>query len=114
MTENSHRNLKIAAIGFSVLALVWQHIQATRLGYEVEKARRESHQLAARIGAMQMDLQVSVSPARLAARAERLGMFPASPESLRLLEAPGARDTGTLLGRLISKSWRSLVSSINT
>lgn len=95
---------KVAAASVLVLALVWQHIQATRLGYEVEKARREAHRLRGRIGALQMSLQTSQSPAQLAANARaRLGMFPAPPDSLRFLDAPApAEAPRTFLARLLS------------
>jgi hypothetical protein len=96
--------LKVAGASFLILGLVWQHIQATRLGYEVEKSRREAQRLRGRIGALQMSLQTSQSPAQLAANARvRLGMFPAAPDSLRFLDAPAADAAPrTFLARLLS------------
>jgi hypothetical protein len=92
-----------------VLAMAWQHIQATRLGYEVESTRRQAHRLKGRIASLQMDLQTSVSPARLASQAKsRLGMFPVSPGSLRIMNSPeSAAEKETFFARLLSR----LVSS---
>lgn len=105
MQKASNRTLKIVAASLLVLSMVWQHIQATRLGYEVEKTRRQVHRLRGRIGALQMELQTSVSPAQLASQARsRLGMFPAGPESLRVLDSPEAsRRDDTFLARLFSR-----------
>ena len=96
--------LKVAAASVLVLGLVWQHIQATRLGYEVEKSRREAQRLRGRISALQMSLQTSQSPAQLAANARaRLGMFPAPPDALRFLDAPAQPEAPrTILARLLS------------
>lgn len=99
------RTLKIIGAMLLVLGLVWQHIQATRLGYGVERARREAQRLRGQIGALQMDLHTSQSPAALASAARtRLGMVPAPPEALRFIDhdAPGA-DEPTFLARLL---WR--------
>lgn len=109
MQTASSRSMKIAGAGLLVLSMVWQHIQATRLGYEVESSRKQAQRLKGRIAALQMDLQTSVSPARLASQARtKLGMFPVSPESLRIISAPGiAPEKETFLARLLSR----LVSS---
>ncbi|OGR84097.1 MAG: hypothetical protein A3J74_08740 [Elusimicrobia bacterium RIFCSPHIGHO2_02_FULL_57_9] len=67
--------------------MVWQHIQATRLGYAVENSRRQARILKSRIGSLQMELETSLSPAQLTLRAGSLGMVPAPPQSLRILGA---------------------------
>jgi len=105
------RTFKIAAASLLGLALVWQHIQATRLGYQVEQARREGNILKGRIAALRIDLETDLSPAQLAQTAKsRLGMFPAGPEALRFLDRPVPRTPArTLLSRWITKSWRSLL-----
>ena len=112
----SSRTIKIASASLLVLALVWEHIQATRLGYEVEAARRQSQTTKGRIAALQMELETSLSPAQLARRAgSRLSMLPPSPESLRVLpDVPAASPQGTLLGRLLPRSLRSLAASLHT
>lgn len=105
MTKASARTLKIFVGSVLLLALVWQQIEATRLGYRVEKARHEAQLLRARIGAVQMELETGSSPAQLAAQARaRLGMYPAPPEALRILaEAPDARRVG-FLSRLLASN----------
>lgn len=94
------RTIKIAGASLLLLALVWQRIEATRLGYRVESERREAQVLRSRIGAVQMQLETSVSPAQLAAQARaRLGMFPAPPESLRILAGDSDASGGSFLTR---------------
>ena len=103
MANPSQRTFRIVLASICLLALAWQHVQATRLGYRVETSRKRVQALKGRLGSLQMELQTSLSPAQLAARARgRLGLQPASPESLRLLgEAPGARVRDSLLTRLL-------------
>ncbi len=114
MTPASSRTLKIVGASLVLLALVWQHIEATRLGYRVEKQRHEAQLLRARIAAIDIELETSVSPAQLASRARsRLGMYPAPPESLRILaDGPDARREG-FLTRLFPKARRGLVAAAN-
>lgn len=116
MGHPSRRTLKILSGGLLVLALVWQHTQATRLGYQVELSRGQAHILRGRISSLRMELETSLSPGQLALRARsKLGMFPAAPESLRILgQSPAAAPQETLLGRLLPKSWRALASLLNT
>ncbi|MBI5629571.1 MAG: hypothetical protein HY921_01665 [Elusimicrobia bacterium] len=100
------RTAKIVSGGFLILILAWQHIQATRLGYQVEKSRQEIHKLRGKTGLLQMELETSLSPSQLASKAKnRLGMFPAAPESLRILEAPlSSTPQETVLKRWISRA----------
>lgn len=109
MAENSRRAYKIFSITLVVLALVWQHIQATRLGYKVEHLRRQSRIVKSRLACLQVELETSLSPAELARQAKNsLGMIPAAPQSLRILNTP-AESAGRrpILSRLLPKSWRS-------
>lgn len=77
---------RILGASLLVLALAWQHVQATRLGYQVEKLRREAELLKGQNASLAMELESRLSPASVSALAkERLGMFPAPPESLRIL-----------------------------
>ena len=115
MANPSKRTLRIVLVSVGVLALAWQQIEATRLGYRVETARKRVTALQGRLGALEMDLQTSLSPAQLAQAARgRLGMQPASPESLRILgtEAAPARDS--FLSRLLSRGWRGLAAGLST
>ena len=107
MTEPSKKTLKIVAASLLLLALAWQHVTATRLGYEVARARQEGNQLRARLGGEQLELETTLSPAQLAAHAKaRLGMFPAPPEALRILADGGESREAGFLTRLLS-SWRA-------
>jgi hypothetical protein len=95
--------VRFAGAGALVLFLCWQHVQATRLGYRVEAARREAAELRGRVESMRFDLEKRLSPAEVAARASRLGMIPASPDALRRLnESPAAERPGPLQ-RLLSR-----------
>jgi hypothetical protein len=115
MTNPSRRTFRIVLASLGLLALAWQQVQATRLGYRVEAARKQALTLRGRIGAMQMQLQSDLSPAQLALQARtRLGMLPASPEALRLLDDAGARVPDSFLSRLLSRTWRSLTASLAT
>src|SRR5438105_9204735 len=106
MTSPPRRTVRIGVAALFILALAWQQIEATRLGYAVEKSRRQTHIVRGRIGALQMELETSLSPAQLALQARaRLGMLPASPESLRILGDGGGATAQGLLARLLS-SWR--------
>ena len=110
MANPSKRSFRIVICSLGVLALAWQQIEATRLGYRVENARKRIHVLHGRIGALERDVQTSLSPAQLALQARaRLGMQPASPDTLRILsgDAPVAPIDSFLL-RLLARTLRSL------
>src|SRR5579883_11154 len=104
------RTLKIVCAALFMLTLAWQQIAATRLGYAVEKSRKQEHILRGRIGAIQLELEKSLSPAELAAQAtKRLGMQPASPEALRILgDAPDSPAELPFFRRLMSWGGRVL------
>jgi hypothetical protein len=112
MANPSQRTFRIVLASAGVLALAWQQIEATRLGYQVERSRARLHALQGELGEVQMDLQTSLSPAQLAYQARtKLGMQPASPESLRLLGAPaGPAEADSFLTRLLSRTWQRLTS----
>lgn len=89
-----------------VLFLCWQHVQATRLGYRVESARREAAQRRGHVESLRLDLERRLSPEQVAARAARLGMIPADPRALRRLEdRPQNRPGSTPLWGLLSRAW---------
>jgi|GEM_PF-1987283 len=96
--------IRFAGAGALVLFLCWQHVQATRLGYRVEAARREAAERRGRVEAMRFELEKRLSPAEVAVRASRLGMVPASPDALRRLpdDDEAARAAGPLQ-RLLSR-----------
>ena len=93
-----------------LMALVWQHVEATRLGYRVESARQHILAMRCSNGALRMQLETILSPASLSAQARgRLGMSLATPQSFRSLDGPTATTSRTgLLQRLISRTRRTL------
>src|SRR5579871_6826701 len=87
--------IRFAGAGALVLFLCWQHVQATRLGYRVEAARREAAERRGRVESMRFELERRLSPEEVASRASRLGMVPAAPDALRRLpERSAARAAG--------------------
>jgi hypothetical protein len=116
MARPSNRTVRIVTASLLVLGLVWQHVQATRLGYELESSRRQADSTRGRIAALRMDLETCLSPAQLALHARtKLGMFPGAPESLRHLSAEPFTGPGeTLLGRLFLRSRRAQGSPLST
>lgn len=108
--DPTRRNVRIVGAALLVLALAWQHVQATRLGYQVERARRQCRVLKGRVAALEMQFESRLSPAELARLAEsRLSMEPASPEAIRRLpDVPADAPHG---GR--AASWRDSLSAFH-
>lgn len=82
--------------GALVLFLCWQHVQATRLGYQVETARRQARRLDSRVAELRVQLEERLSPGEVAARASQLGLVPVSPDALRRLPSASPVSTGLL------------------
>jgi hypothetical protein len=82
---NNKSTVRIVLGGILIMGVVWQHVQATRIGYEVERARKRLRQLESQVAETRMDLEKDFSPAQLAVKAKRLGMTAGSPERLRWL-----------------------------
>ena len=87
------RAARFAGLGALVLVLSWQHVQATRLGYQVESARKRARALRGQVEDLRLKLDEGLSPSALARSAStRLRMVPATPHELRALPATtGAR-----------------------
>jgi NAD(P)-dependent dehydrogenase (short-subunit alcohol dehydrogenase family) len=102
---------RFAGAGALVLFLCWQHVQATRLGYQVESARRETLERRGRVEAMRVDLDERLSPEQVAARAARLGFVPAAPDALRRLSGPGGAAPLDVLSRLWARTLVPLVAA---
>lgn len=85
--------VRFAGAGALVLFLCWEHVQATRLGYRVEEARRRASEISGRVTSLRVELEQRLSPAQVATRAARLGMVPAAPDTLRRLSG-GATASG--------------------
>lgn len=101
------RALRFAAVGALVLFLCWQHVHATRLGYQVESSRRKARELRGRVETLRLEIDSGLSPAALAARAgSRLGMIPVSPDSLRAL--PERSERGLAFRVLWAKAFSPL------
>jgi hypothetical protein len=101
---------RFAGAGALVLFLCWQHVQATRLGYRVESARRDALERRGRVAALRVDLDQRLSPEAVAARASHLGLVPASPDALRRLSELRA---GAPLGGTLTRLWtRGLVPRV--
>jgi len=97
-------------LGALVLFLSWQHVQATRLGYQVEAARKDARLMNSRVAALRMELEERLSPAEVAARASRLGFVPVAPDALRRLSQAGPDSSG-LLGRWWARRLGPLVAA---
>ena len=102
---------KFAGAGALVLFLCWQHVQATRLGYQVEAARKQARELGSRVESLRMRLDARLSPEAVAARAQRLGMVPADPDALRRLPDLDAGSGRGPLERLLTRSLAPLVAA---
>ncbi|MBI4051574.1 MAG: hypothetical protein HY400_03620 [Elusimicrobia bacterium] len=82
-----------------VFLFVWQHVQATRLGYEVQDVRKNIQWQKSKNAYTRLQLQRLVSPARIAQEASRrLGMSAPGPTQIVLLGTPPSRsEEGSLL-----------------
>ena len=97
MGFDPRRVVKFAGLGALLLFLCWQHVQATRIGYRVEVTRRTERALRSRVADLRLKVDETISPAALAARANtKLGMIPATPDSLRSLSGAKGRAGGLL------------------
>ncbi|MBI5210871.1 MAG: hypothetical protein HY927_12950 [Elusimicrobia bacterium] len=98
-TKARRRTRLMVAAAASGTFLVWQQVQATRYGYEVEKARLEVRRLRETILYDDLRWQKAVAPAQLAHHARTsLGMQPVSLDSIRILENVSPSDSGPALG----------------
>ncbi|HXT00786.1 MAG TPA: hypothetical protein VN915_08950 [Elusimicrobiota bacterium] len=103
---------RFAGAGALFLFLCWQHVEATRLGYRVEAARRETMSRRGRVAALRVELDERLSPEQVAARAERLGLVPAAPDALRRLpETSGDAAPLGGLTRILTRGFAPLVAA---
>ena len=104
-------NIKKRAIAWGVGTLlvflfVWQQIQSVRLGYEVEKTRKQITAQKERIAYLRLDIERKLSPAELAHVAkERLKMQPATPDAVIVLETPQAATASIGAARNTVRHW---------
>jgi len=74
-------------LGASVVFLfLWEQVSATKLGYELSRARQELSQKRDEVERLRLEFARLHAPERLASAArERLGMTPSTPERLVFL-----------------------------
>ncbi|MFH1618658.1 MAG: hypothetical protein ABIG11_02015 [bacterium] len=83
------------------LLFAWENIQATRLGYSVEKARMELQAVRNRNVYLQHRLLSAISPGRVALAARKnLGMVAPEPDQIVKLENETARPFRGWLAKL--------------
>jgi len=89
------RNLRLAALG-GICAVgflfAWQNVQALKLGYTIEKLRREIKDLQSANTYLNKEIQASLSPQKLEAEAAKLGMVYPEPGAVVILDGPPAAD----------------------
>lgn len=87
-----------------VLALIWEQVQSTRLGYRVEQARTAVQAQENANAYLRMELRQWESPARLMEQARRrLRMSPPSPAAIVVLSDPAAPPPAGFLARLFGR-----------
>ncbi|MBI4350623.1 MAG: hypothetical protein HY550_04225 [Elusimicrobia bacterium] len=87
------RNLRLAALGGICLAgflFAWQNVQALKLGYSIERIRREIKDLESANTYLKKELRASLSPEKLEAEAAKLGMVYPEPGAVVILDGPPA------------------------
>lgn len=96
--------LKVGLVALVGMALIWQHVQATLLGYKIEKLREEMRTQKALNAYLKADLAGRLSPSQFLAEAERrLQMKEPEPGSIIYLEGPAAKPVlsdGSLWSRI--------------
>ena len=107
--------LTIAAVASPLFLFLWEQVQATRLGYEVNLTQTELRHARERVAYLRLELDRLDAPESVASAARRrLGMAAPTPESIvvlgaaRLAPAPAvaaapkapAMDAPRLLSRL--------------
>lgn len=92
------RNLRLAGLGLLCAAgflFAWENLQAVKLGYNIEKLRREIRDLESANTYLKKEIRVSLSPERLEAEAVKLGMVYPEPGAVVMLDgAPGKAGAG--------------------
>lgn len=83
------RNINLAIMGclcavFFLFA--WENVQAVRLGYNIEKLRRDIKDLESSNTYLKKEIEASLSPEKLEERAKELGMVYPEPEAVVMLD----------------------------
>ncbi|MBI5200416.1 MAG: cell division protein FtsL [Elusimicrobia bacterium] len=89
----------LAATGAATLVFLfaWEQVQATRLGFELDGARRGVQEARSRHAYLRLELERRTAPAELASMArDRLGMLPPSPDAVVVLEHAASRPSAPI------------------
>ncbi len=79
----------IAGLAVPLFLFLWEQVQATRLGYEVNLTQTELRHARERVAYLRLELDRLDAPESVAAQARRrLGMAAPTPESVVVLGAP--------------------------
>lgn len=91
LKKTRNKNLAVLGAVFAVCFIfVWENVQALKLGYTIEKIRREIKDLESSNTYLKKEIQASLSPERLEVAALRLGMVYPEPGAVVMLDsAPG-------------------------
>jgi len=89
------RNMNLAAVGavcgvFFLFA--WENVQAVKLGYTIEKVRREIKDLESSNTYLKKEIQAAMSPEKLEVEALKLGMVYPEPGAVVMLDGAPGRD----------------------
>ena len=84
-TRNMNLALVAAVCGLFFL-FAWENVQAVRLGYTIEKVRREIRDLESSNTYLKKEIQASLSPEKLEAEALRIGMVYPEPGAVVMLD----------------------------
>ena len=111
----ARRACQVAAALLFVSAMAWQHVQATHLGYQLDKARQRLLVLRCAQGTLQSEIESILSPANLSAQARgRMGMSLADLDSLRVLaKSPLDKSSSGILRRLLTRARRALSATFD-
>lgn len=100
------RNTNLAAVGAVCLVFflfAWENVQAVKLGYTIEKVRREIKDLESSNTYLKKEIQTALSPEKLEVEALKLGMVYPEPGAVVMLDgaAGGKNPAREWLAKLI-------------
>jgi len=84
------RNLKFAALAAAsavFFLFAWENIQAVKLGYSIERLRKDNSDIENANTYLKKEIQISLSPEKLEAEAVKLGMIYPEPASIVRLDS---------------------------
>ena len=97
-----NRNIRFAAltaVSAVLFLLAWENIQATKLGYGIERLRRDNRDIENANRYLKKEIQSTLSPQKLEAEAIKLGMVYPEPSSIVLLDGK-SKESGRPFGWL--------------